>query len=94
MPVVPCTKPPLPRFILSTYPELGLQFVLCLTTDIPDQYMWTNPKVWSLAVAETVAWAGIFYLFPAMLVRWESHFGWSRVDLVVGFTAALATVGS
>ncbi|MDP6392343.1 MAG: MFS transporter [Arenicellales bacterium] len=56
--------------------------------------MWTNPKVWSLAVAETVAWAGIFYLFPAMLVRWENHFGWSRVDLVVGFTAALVVSAS
>ena len=51
--------------------------------------MWTNPKVWSLAVAETITWAGIFYLFPAMLIRWETHFGWSRLDLVIGFTAAL-----
>ena len=51
--------------------------------------MWTNPKVWSLAVAETITWAGIFYLFPAMLIRWETHFGWSRLDLAIGFTAAL-----
>jgi len=29
-----------------------------------------------------------------MLVRWENHFGWSRVDLVVGFTAALVVSAS
>ena len=51
--------------------------------------MWKNPKVWSLAIAETIAWAGIFYLFPAMLMRWEAHFGWSRVELTFGFTGAL-----
>ncbi len=51
--------------------------------------MWKNPKVWSLAIAETIAWAGIFYLFPAMLMRWEAHFGWSRVELTLGFTSAL-----
>ena len=51
--------------------------------------MWKNPKVWSLAIAETIAWAGIFYLFPAMLMRWEAYFGWSRVELTFGFTGAL-----
>ena len=51
--------------------------------------MWKNPKVWSLAIAETITWAGIFYLFPAMLMRWEAYFGWSRVELTFGFTGAL-----
>ena len=51
--------------------------------------MWKNPRVWSLAIAETIAWAGIFYLFPAMLMRWEAYFGWSRVELTFGFTGAL-----
>ncbi len=51
--------------------------------------MWKNPKVWSLAIAETISWAGIFYLFPAMLMRWETHFGWSRVELTFGFTGGL-----
>ena len=45
--------------------------------------------VWSLAIAETITWAGIFYLFPAMLMRWEAYFGWSRVELTFGFTGAL-----
>ena len=52
--------------------------------------MWKNPKVWSLAIAETITWAGIFYLFPAMLMRWEAYFGWSRVELTFGFTGALS----
>ena len=51
--------------------------------------MWKNPKVWSLAIAETITWAGIFYLFPAMMMRWEAYFGWSRVELTFGFTGAL-----
>ena len=51
--------------------------------------MWKNPRVWSLAIAETIAWASIFYLFPAMLMRWEAYFGWSRVELTFGFTGAL-----
>ena len=51
--------------------------------------MWKNPKVWSLAIAETITWAGIFYLFPAMLMRWEAYFGWSRVELTFRFTGAL-----
>ncbi len=51
--------------------------------------MWKNPKVWSLAIAETITWAGIFYLFPAMLMHWETYFGWSRVELTFGFTGAL-----
>ena len=51
--------------------------------------MWKNPKVWSLAIAETIVWAGIFYLFPAMLMRWETYFNWSRVELTFGFTGAL-----
>ena len=34
-------------------------------------------------------WAGMFYLFPAMIARWESDFGWSKTDLAGAFTAAL-----
>jgi len=40
-------------------------------------------------VAETLAWAGLLYLFPALLLRWESDFEWGRVALSGGLTSAL-----
>ncbi len=42
-----------------------------------------------LAIAQTLVWAGLYYLFPALLVRWEQSLGWSRVDLTAGITLAI-----
>jgi MFS family permease len=42
-----------------------------------------------LAVGQTLIWAGTYYLFPALLLRWEASEGWSKTSLTGGFTAAL-----
>jgi MFS family permease len=44
-----------------------------------------------LAVAETIVWAGIYYLFPALLSYWESGFGWSKVELALALSFALVS---
>ncbi len=43
-----------------------------------------------LATAETIVWAGMFYLFPILLLRWETDLGWPRGDVALAFTLALA----
>jgi MFS family permease len=45
--------------------------------------------VWSLAGAETIIWAGLFYSFPALLLAWERDLGWSKTELAGAFTLAL-----
>jgi len=45
--------------------------------------------VWPLAIAQTVLWAGLYYLFPALLAAWEQDLGWSKAELAVGLTSAL-----
>ena len=42
-----------------------------------------------LAVGQTIVWAGTYYLFPAMLLRWESVEGWPKTTLTAAFAAAL-----
>jgi MFS family permease len=42
-----------------------------------------------LAIAQTLVWAALYYVFPAMLVRWEASLGWSRVDLTAAITLAI-----
>ena len=42
-----------------------------------------------LAIAQTLVWAGLYYLFPALLVRWEQSFGWSKADLTGAITLAI-----
>jgi hypothetical protein len=51
--------------------------------------VWSNPKLWAVSLGETLAWAGLFYLFPASLVRWKLHFGWSGSELSTGRMIAL-----
>jgi MFS family permease len=42
-----------------------------------------------LAIGQTLVWAGLYYVFPALLVRWEESLGWSRVDLTAAITLAI-----
>jgi len=46
--------------------------------------------IWFLAAAQTIIWAGIYYSFPALLVQWEAALGWSKTDLTLCFTSAVA----
>lgn len=45
--------------------------------------------VLSIAVAETVVWAALYYSFPALLLEWERDLGWSKTELSGAFTLAL-----
>ena len=36
-----------------------------------------------LAIGQTLAWALIYYVFPALLLRWEQELGWSKADLTM-----------
>ena len=42
-----------------------------------------------LGIAQTLVWAGMFYVFPALLLRWEAALGWSRAELTGAITVAL-----
>ena len=53
--------------------------------------IWHNSRLWSLGIGEMLVWAAIFYVFPAMLLRWSDHFGWSIAEISVAFTLALAS---
>lgn len=46
--------------------------------------------VWSLAIAETIVWACMFYMFPALLQEWEQGLGWSKTELSGAFTLSIA----
>lgn len=63
-----------------------------LTAFLQD-YRGLGRRVWFLAVAETLVWAGMYYLFAALILRWEADFGWSRTDLAVALTCALIVSG-
>lgn len=46
--------------------------------------------VWPIALSQTLCWGCFFYVFPALLPTWESHFGWSKNALTGALTLALA----
>src|SRR3546814_7286445 len=45
----------------------------------------------ALALAGTLVWAGVFYIFPALIAHWEADLGWSKTTVSGAFTAALVT---
>ena len=49
----------------------------------------SNRPIWLLALAETLVWAGLLYLFPALVVHWETDLGWSKSALSAAFTSAV-----
>ncbi|MEE2715897.1 MAG: MFS transporter [SAR324 cluster bacterium] len=49
----------------------------------------SNRPIWQLATAEIFVWAGTLYLFPALILRWESDLGWSKTELSAAYTTAL-----
>ena len=42
-----------------------------------------------LAIAQTVIWASIFYIFPALLLTWERETDWTKTELTGAFTLSL-----
>jgi len=55
----------------------------------PTTPFWLDPKLWAISVAETLAWAGMFYMFPALLLRWHRYFEWSISQLSSALMLAL-----
>jgi len=49
-----------------------------------------NRAIIMLAIAQTLVWAGFYYMFPAMLLRWEQTLGWSKTDLTAAITLAIS----
>lgn len=49
----------------------------------------TEPRVLALAGAETLVYASMYYIFPALLGRWEADFGWSKTSLTLALSGAL-----
>ena len=52
-------------------------------------FMIKDRAVLYLAIAQTLVWAGFYYLFPALLLRWEQSLGWSKTDLTAAITLAI-----
>ncbi|MEC8006097.1 MAG: MFS transporter, partial [Pseudomonadota bacterium] len=51
----------------------------------------TDRAIWQMAAAQTIIWAALYYVFPAMLPAWEADFGWSKTTLSLAFSLALVT---
>lgn len=51
--------------------------------------MTKDPATLCLAVGETLIWATILYVFPALILRWEQTLGWSKSELTLGITLAM-----
>jgi MFS family permease len=49
----------------------------------------SDPAILALAVAQTLVWAAIFYVFPALVLDWQAAFGWSTGEAMGAFSLAL-----
>lgn len=47
----------------------------------------------SLMVAQTVIWAAIFYIFPALVLEWQAEFGWRSTQTMGALSLALCLQG-
>ncbi len=47
------------------------------------------PPFAALGLAQTLVWAGLYYVFPALLPTWKAELGWSPTVLAGAFTLAL-----
>ena len=48
-----------------------------------------DPAIALLALGQTLIWAATYYVFPALLLRWETDLGWSKADLTLSVTLAI-----
>ena len=48
-----------------------------------------RPGILFLAFGQFLVWACLLYVFPALLLRWEAGFGWSKTALTGALTIAL-----
>ena len=48
-----------------------------------------DKAILSMAVGQVFTWAGLYYIFPALLLRWEQDLGWSKAELTAAITLAV-----
>lgn len=48
-----------------------------------------NRIISQIAIAQLLFWASSFYVFHAMMPRWEAFYGWSRIEVTWGLTICL-----
>ncbi len=51
--------------------------------------MFKDRAIVLLAIGQTLAWAGLYYVFPALLLRWEQDLGWTKIDIAAAITLAV-----
>ncbi len=49
--------------------------------------------IWLLAAGQLIAWAGLYYLFAALLLDWERETGWSKPQLTLALALAVLASG-
>ena len=45
--------------------------------------------VFALALGQTLFWSGLYYMFPALLLRWEAAEAWPKTTLTAAFAGAV-----
>ena len=68
--------------LIATFPV----DVVCVAHEKP---MMLKRGVVAMAAGQTMAWACLLYVFPALLLRWEQSLGWSKTMLTVAVSLAL-----
>jgi len=63
--------------------------VRCAWFTIP--FMVKNRAVMLIALGQIIVWAGLFYTFPALLLKWEQSTGWSKSSLTGAISVAVFT---
>jgi len=55
----------------------------------PSEPVFSYRALIMLAAGQTIVWSCLYYIFPALLIRWEDSFSWSKVQLTGAITLAL-----
>lgn len=55
--------------------------------------VWSDPVVLALSLSQLVISAGLYYLFPALVLFWQDEFGWSLPEIMGAFSSALIIQG-
>ncbi len=55
--------------------------------------MFKDRSILLLAIGQTLIWAALYYVFPALLLRWEQELGWSKPDLTAAIALAVLISG-
>ncbi len=51
--------------------------------------MLKDPPILALALGQTLVWAGLYYVFPALVLQWEATLGFTKPQLSLAIATAL-----